>query len=153
MKKAKGINALLDEVEDVKKSLENLKALSESERDYIFRKFDMSLSAEYDKEDTSWTLKGKLILTVSEDSEENSDVYKTIPLEVGVKDADFNSALGMATSSLYILPAKYGDAIFEDNFFDLLDRYADLEKEIQKLEQRKSDDTFVTGLDSDTIVQ
>lgn len=153
MTNRKELSNLTERITEIRQELEQMRDDSRASRNYIFRKVNLSLSAE--KEDSGWLLKGELILTVSEESESKEDAHKGVPLNIEVKDSNFDKAMAVATSALYALPAEYGDAIFEEGFFDLLDEYADLNLKIAKLERDKGnpEGTFVTGFDSETIVQ
>lgn len=90
------------------------------DRKYKRRTMEVNLVSEIDA-DSFCKVIGKMTLSVSENPEDTS-MLKVIPMEVMFIDKKPEVAVAMTLNHLNLIPMRYGDAIFEDGFFDLLNK-------------------------------
>jgi uncharacterized membrane protein len=89
-------------------------------RKYKRRTMEVNLVSEIDA-DGFCKVVGKMTLSASENPEDVS-MLKVIPMEVMFIDKKPEVAVAMTLNHLNLIPMQYGDAIFEEGFFDLLDK-------------------------------
>ncbi len=123
----------MDKAKHIKEQMDALRDIADK-RDYIFRDYNVHVTSK--RVDDEWTVEGKLILKVSEELD-NEDAIIEIPFGVMVTDKDLGEAVGATFFHLNFVSQNFGDAIYEEKFFDLLNEANELPDE--ELESVKGD--------------
>jgi hypothetical protein len=108
----------MDKAKHLMEKMEELKDRSEK-RNYIYRNYTTSVISR--KEENVWKVEGKLELAVSEELD-NPDSVIEVPFEVMITDEDYGEAISTAFFNLNFIPQQFKDAVFEEDFFDLLNK-------------------------------
>jgi hypothetical protein len=103
-------------------------------RDYIFRDYSVRVTSK--KVGDEWTVGGELILKVSEELD-NEDAVIEVPFEVMVTDDDLGEAVQATFFHLNFISQNFGDAIYEKDFFEILNEAQNLPDD--ELNSEKSD--------------
>jgi len=123
----------MDKAKLIKEQMDALRDIA-NKKDYIFR--DYSVNVVSKKINDEWMVEGELILKVSEELD-NEEAIKEVPFGVMVTDKDLGEAVAATFFHLNFISQNFGDAIYEENFFELLNEANDLSDE--ELEPEKGD--------------
>lgn len=130
----------MDKAKHIKEQMDALRDIADK-RDYIFRDYSVHVTSK--KVNDEWTVDGELILKVSEELD-NEDAIIEVPFGVMVTDKDLGEAVGATFFHLNFISQNFGDAIYEENFFELLNEANELDDE--ELESVKGDSKKETVL-------
>ena len=125
----------MGEMERIKEKMDALRERA-SERNYVFRDYNTSVTSK--KVDDEWVVDGKLILKVSEELD-NEDAVIEVPFGVMVTDEDLSEAVSATFFHLNFISQNFGDAIYEENFFEILNEAQALpDKEIDSEDSKET---------------
>lgn len=125
----------MDKAKRVKEQMDALRERADK-RNYIFRDYNVHVSSK--KVDDKWTVDGKLVLKVSEELD-NEDSIIEVPFGVMVTETELEEAVGATFFHLNFISQNFGDAIYEDGFFELLNEAQELtDDELEKGDRKEA---------------